>query len=67
MKRFLIAPLLIGLIPSAHAGVYIYPFFDKGIEVRCLDNEPNHLISFKAGRVMKFLDDGEDKYKFPEN
>ena len=66
MKALLIAPLLFGLIPSANAGIYIYPFFKKGIEVRCLDNEPKHLISFKAGRVMKFKDYGDDKYKFPE-
>ena len=66
MKRLLLAPLLLGLIPSANAGIYIYPFFNKGIEVRCLDNEPKHLISFKAGRVMKFEDYGDDKYKFPE-
>ena len=66
MKRLLIAPLLLGLIPSANAGIYIYPFFNKGIEVRCLDNEPKHLISFKSGRVMKFKDYGDDKYKFPD-
>ena len=66
MKRLLLAPLLLGLIPSANAGIYIYPNFKKGIEVRCLDNEPKHLISFKAGRVMKFEDYGDDKYKFPE-
>ena len=66
MKRLLIAPLLLGLIPSANAGIYIYPNFKKGIEVRCLDNEPKHLISFKAGSVMKFKDYGDDKYKFPE-
>ena len=66
MKRLLLAPLLLGLIPIANAGIYIYPFYKKGIEVRCLDNEPKHLISFKAGRVMKFEDYGDDKYKFPE-
>ena len=66
MKRLLLAPLLFGLIPSANAGIYIYPLFNKGIEVRCLDNKPKHLISFKAGRVMKFEDYGDDKYKFPE-
>ena len=66
MKRLLLATLLLGLIPSANAGIYIYPFFNEGIEVRCADNEPKHLISFKAGRVMKFEDYGEEKYKFPE-
>ena len=66
MKRLLLAPLLLGFIPSANAGIYIYPFFNKGIEVRCADNEPRHLISFKAGRVMKFKDDGDEKYNFPK-
>ena len=61
IKRLILAPLLLGLIPSANAGIYIYPFFEKGIEVRCSDNKPKHLISFKAGRVMKFKDDGEEK------
>ncbi len=66
MKHLLLSPLLLFLIPSANAGIYIYPFFNKGIEVRCADNEPKHLISFKAGRVMKFEDYGEEKYKFPK-
>jgi len=66
LKRLFIVPLLLNLIPSANAGLYIYPLFNKGIEVRCSDNEPKHLISFKAGRVMKFEDYGDDKYKFPE-
>ena len=66
MKRLLLVSFLLSLIPSANAGIYIYPFFNRGIEVRCLDNEPKHLISFKSGRVMKFEDYGDDKYKFPE-
>ena len=66
MKRLLFISLLLGLIPKANAGIYIYPFFKKGIEVRCLDNEPKHLISFKSGRVMKFADYGDAKYKFPK-
>ncbi|KGF97134.1 hypothetical protein EU96_1775 [Prochlorococcus marinus str. MIT 9302] len=65
MKSLVFIPLLLSFIPSADAGIYIYPFFNEGIEVRCADNEPKHLISFKAGRVMKFEDDGEEKYKFP--
>ena len=66
MKRLFIVPLLLSLIPSANAGIYIYPLFNKGTEVRSADNESKHLISFKAGRVMKFEDYGDDKYKFPE-
>ena len=63
MKRLLLLPLLFGLIPSANAGRYIYPLFNKGIEVLCADNEPKHLISFKAGRVMKFEDYGAEEYR----
>ena len=66
MKRLLFLPLLFGLIPSANAGIYIYPFFNKGVEVRCADNEPKHLISFRAGRVMKFGDDGEEECRWPK-
>ena len=66
MKHLLLAPLLLCFIPTANAGIYIYPFFKKGIEVRCADNVPKHLISFKAGRVMKFEDYGEEKYRWPE-
>ncbi len=66
LKCLFLLPLLFGFIPKANAGIYIYPFFNQGIEVRCADNEPKHLISFKAGRVMKFEDDGEEKYKFPK-
>ena len=64
--KILFATLIFGLMPKANAGIYIFPLFNKGIEVRCLDNEPKHLISFKAGRVMKFKDDGEEKYRLPE-
>ena len=49
MKRLLFISLLLGLIPKANAGIYIYPFFNKGVEVRCADNEPKHLISLKLG------------------
>ena len=66
MKPLLLASFLLSSIPSINAGIYIYPLFKNGIEVRCIDNEPKHLISFKSGRVMKFKDYGEDKYKFPE-
>tara|TARA_B000000532_G_C18808149_1_gene380107 strand:+ start:327 stop:782 length:456 start_codon:yes stop_codon:yes gene_type:complete len=64
--KILFATFIFGLMPKANAGIYIFPLFNKGIEVRCLDNEPKHLISFKAGRVMKFIDDGEEKYRFPK-
>ena len=34
------------------------------MKVRCADNDAKHLILFKAGRVMKFEDYGDKKYKF---
>ena len=64
-KRLLLAPFLLGLMSSANAGIYYYPFFNEGIEVRCADGEPKHLISFKAGRVMEFEDSGDVKYEYP--
>ena len=66
MKIRLFTSLIFSLVPAANAGVYVYPFFNNGIEVRCEDNEPKHLISFKAGRVMKFEDYGDEKYKSPK-
>ena len=56
MKRLLFIPLLLGLIPSANAGIYIYPFFNEGIEVRCADNKPKHLISFKNILIIQDID-----------
>ena len=66
MNKLFFYSLLLGFIPTANAGIYIFPFFEKGIEVRCADNEPKHLISFKAGRVMKFGDHGEEEYRWPK-
>ena len=65
MKGLLLVPLIIGITSPVNAAIYYYPFFQKGIEVRCADGEPKHLISFKAGRVMKFGDTGDESYKYP--
>ena len=67
MRNLLLAPLLLGFALPVNAGIYYYPFFQKGIEVRCADGEPNHLISFRAGRVMKFEDTGDESYKYSAN
>ena len=67
MKRLLFASLILGLIPSANAGIYYHPFYQNGVEIRCDDNEPRHSISFKNGRAMLFEDDGDEKYKFPKS
>ena len=66
MKKFLLIQLFLGCIIPVNAGIYYYHFYQNGIKVRCGDNQPRHLISFKAGRAMLFEDDGDEKYKFPE-
>ena len=67
MQRLLLVPLLLGLISSANAGIYYHPFYQKGVEIRCADDEPRHAIFFKNGRAMLFEDDGDKKYKFPKS
>jgi len=32
IRRLLLAPFLLGLIPSANAGIYYYPNYQKGAE-----------------------------------
>ena len=68
MKRLLLAPLLLGLIPSANAGVYYYPNYSEkgGVKVVCADGQANHLVELKAGRTMQLEGHGEDKYKYPK-
>ena len=73
-KLFLL--LLIGLIPSANAGVYYYPNYSVkdgvktlekgGVKVVCADGQANHLVELKAGRTMQLEGHGEDKYKYPK-
>ena len=67
MKRLLLAPLLLGLIPSANAGIYYYPNYQKGgIVVKCADNEANHIVELKAGRTVELKGHGKRKFKNPE-
>ena len=65
MKRLLLAILVFMLSPSTEAGVYNYPLYREGIEVRCKDGKPSHLIEIKAGRGIKLSDYGEDQYAWP--
>ena len=65
MKRLLLAPLLLGFIPIANAGVYYYPAFQKGIVVNCANGVADHIVEFKAGRGVKLTDHGDEKYKWP--
>ena len=68
MKRLLLAPLLLGFISSANAGVYYYPNYSEkgGVKVVCADGQANHIVELKAGRTMQLEGHGEDKYKYPK-
>ena len=67
MKNLLLLPLLLGLIPSANAGVYYYPNYQKsGIKVKCDDDKANHIVELKAGRTIQLKGHGKRKYKSPE-
>ena len=68
MKRLLLAPLLLGLIPSANAGVYYYlNYSDKGsIKVKCVDGKANHLVDSGSGTTVYLKGHGQSKYKNPE-
>ena len=69
MKNLLLAPLLLGLIPSANAGVYYYldsSYSDKSsIKVKCADGKANHLVDV-GWQEIQLEGHGESKYKNPE-
>ena len=66
MKRLLLAPLILGLTAPLNAGIYYYPSYQDGIEVRCKDGRPKHLVEItKSGRGIKLEGHGEDQYSWP--
>ena len=66
MKRLLVAPLVLGLSSPANAGIYYYPSYQGGIEVRCKDGKPKHFVEVsKAGRGMKLKGYGDNQYSWP--
>ena len=65
MKRLLLASLILTLEFPASSGVYHYPLYREGIEVRCKDGKPNRLVEIKDGRGMKLLGHGEEQYSWP--
>ena len=65
MKCLLLSPLIFISFLPAFAGVYHYPLYREGIEVRCKDGNPNRLVEIKAGRGMKLLGHGEEQYSWP--
>ena len=66
MKRLLFAPLIFGIASPGNAGIYYYPSYQDGIEVRCKDGRPKHLVEItKSGRALKLEGYGEEKYSWP--
>ena len=67
MKRLLLlAPLIFGFAAPVKAGIYYYPSYQDGIEVRCKDGRPKKLVEItKSGRGMKLKGHGEDQYSWP--
>ena len=66
MKCLLLAPLILGFFSPVNAGIYFYPDFLDGIEVRCKDGKPKHLLEItKAGRGMRLEGHGDDQYSWP--
>ncbi|MBW3042671.1 hypothetical protein [Prochlorococcus marinus] len=66
MKCLLLAPLIFGLASPVNAGIYFYPAYQDGIEVRCKDGKPSHLVEInEAGRGIKLEGHGEEQYSWP--
>ena len=66
MKRLLLTPLILGFFSPVNAGIYFYPDYQDGIEVRCKDGKPKHLVEItKAGRGMRLEGHGDDQYSWP--
>ena len=66
MKRLLLVPLIFGIAVPVNAGIYYYPSYKDGIEVRCKDGKPKHLVEIaKSGRGLNLDGHGEDQYSWP--
>ena len=66
MKRLLLVPLIFRVAVPVNAGIYYYPSYQDGIEVRCKDGKPKHLVEIaKSGRGLKLDGHGEDQYSWP--
>tara|TARA_B100000579_G_C22448931_1_gene673377 strand:+ start:76 stop:477 length:402 start_codon:yes stop_codon:yes gene_type:complete len=65
MKRLLLASLILGVTTPVNAGIYYYPSCQDGIEVRCKDGNPKHLVEItKSGRGLKLEGHGYDQYSW---
>ena len=67
MKNLLLFLFIVGLIPSANAGVYYYPERNEsGIKVICDDTLSLHRLRFNDGTEYALKGDGKRKYKNPK-
>jgi len=64
-KGLLLAPLILGFTSPIKAGIYLYPLYREGVEVRCKDGKPNLIVEIKAGRGMKLQGNGNEEYSWP--
>ena len=61
-ESLLLVPLIFGVAVPVKAGIYYYPSYQDGIEVRCKDCKPKHLVEItKSGRGMKSEGHGDDQ------
>ena len=66
MKLRLLLLFIVGIVTPVNAGIYYYPSYQDGIEVRCKDGEPKHLVEItKSGRGLKLEGHGDSKYSWP--
>ena len=65
MKLILFTSIVFTLALPANSGIYHYPLYREGIEVRCKDGKPKRIVEIKAGRGMKLLGHGEEQYSWP--
>jgi len=65
MKCLALAQLILMIELPANSGVYHYPLYREGIEVRCKDGKSKRVVELKAGRRMKLLGHGAEQYSWP--
>ena len=66
MSRLLIVSLILGISAPVNAGVYYYPSYQDGIEVRCKDGKPSRIVEIaNSGRGMNLEGHGDDQYSWP--
>ena len=64
-KGLSLTTLILCLGSPIKAGIYFYPLYREGIEVRCKDGMPNRIVEIKAGSGMKLKGNGNEEYSWP--